>query len=157
MSAFADSSALVKLYVDETGYEAVRALLATIVISQVTRVEVPAAFWRKHRLGELDPEDARVLTAEFEADYYGTTTEDPRFVVVRSTGPVLDEATRLCSRFPLRAYDAIQLSSALAARAVDPSVAAMVVFDATLRGAAAAEGLAVLPQTVGPPGRPGGR
>jgi len=144
VSVFADSSAIVKLYVDETGHEAIRALSA-VAIAQVARVEVPAAFWRKHRLGELDADDARVLTSDFEADYYGTVDEGPRFAVVLATNGVLDEAARLCGRGPLRAYDAVQLASALAVRAVEPALVGMAVFDTRLRAAAAAEGLPVLP------------
>ena len=148
MSVFADSSALVKLYVDEPGHEEVRAL-STVAISQVATVEVPAAFWRKHRLGELDAKDAQILTAEFEADYYGSGTEPPRFAVVAVNERVLNDAARLCSRYALRAYDAIQLGSALAGQAADPGMSAMAVFDVTLRSAAAAEGLEVSPG--GPP------
>ena len=144
MSVFADSSALVKLYVDEDGHEAVRAI-ATIAVSQIARVEVPAAFWRKHRMGELEADDARVLAAEFEADYYGTTEEPPRFAVVAVTDEVLDRAARLCARFPLRAYDAIQLGSALAAQVADPGLSAMAAFDTTIRNAAAAEGFTLSP------------
>lgn len=156
MSVFADSSAIVKLYVDEPGFEAVRAI-RTIVVGQVARVEVPAAFWRKHRRGELDAEDARVLTAAFEADYFGVPGETDRFVVVRTTDDTLDDAARLCSRFPLRGFDAIQLASALSARATDPGVGSMAVFDATLRTAAAAEGLAIVPPTVSRADPPAGR
>jgi len=36
-------------------------------------VEVPAALWRKQRTGELSAGDARLLTADFEADYSGPT------------------------------------------------------------------------------------
>ena len=41
-AAFADSSALVKLYADELGADMVRAL-SPLIISQLARVEVPAA------------------------------------------------------------------------------------------------------------------
>ena len=142
MTVFADSSAVVKLYVDEEGHQGVRALPA-LAVSQLARVEVPAAFWRKHRLGELDAVDAGVLTAEFEADYYGTAEEEPRFTVVGVTAGILDDAATLCARHPLRGFDAIQLASAMAVRRVDPAVATMAVYDLTLRAAAAAEGLAV--------------
>jgi len=144
VTVFADSSAIVKLYVDEEGHGAVRALHA-LAVGQVARVEVPAAFWRKHRLGELSAVDARILTSAFEADYYGTIAEWPRFVVVALTTGVLDGAATLCARYPLRGFDAIQLASALAVRDVDPGVSTMAVYDAGLRAAAAGEGLAVLP------------
>lgn len=148
MTVFADASALVKLYVDEEGHELVRGL-PLLAVGQVARVEVPAAFWHKTRLGELDAVDARVLVSDFEADYYGTSDEAPRFVVVGVTADILDGAAALCARHPLRGFDAIQLASALAIRDIDPRVTTMAVFDHTLRAAAAAEGLAVSP--AGPP------
>ncbi|MDQ6910331.1 MAG: type II toxin-antitoxin system VapC family toxin [Actinomycetota bacterium] len=144
VSVFADSSAIVKLYADEPGYDDVRAL-AAVAIAQIARVEVPAAFWRKHRLGELSVEDTRALTADFEADYYGTSDEVPRFVVVATTVDILDDAARLCATHGLRAYDAVQLSTAMATRRADPACSAMAAFDSSLRAAASAEGLEPLP------------
>jgi len=132
--------------VDEAGHDAVR-LLSDLAVGQMARVEVPAAFWRKHRRGELDATDAAVLTSAFEADYYGTFDERPRFVVVGATPAILDEAATLCARHPLRGFDAIQLASALAVRELEAGVTTMVAYDRTLRAAAAAEGLAVLPAT----------
>lgn len=156
MTVFADSSAIVKLYVDEEGHESVRAL-SPLAVGQVARVEVPAAFWRKHRIGEIAAADARVLTAEFEADYYGTLEEDARFIVVGVTPGLLDDAARLCGRFHLRGFDAIQLASALAASAVDFGVVAMAAFDAALRSAAATEGLALVPSSLSREGPGAGR
>lgn len=146
MTVFADASALVKLYADEEGHEVVRALKGLpVAVAQVSRVEVPAALWRKQRMGDLRPEEARVLTADFESDYYGTAQEGPRFVAVSLTDEVLDQAARLCAAHGLRAYDAVQLATALATRSADPSCAAMAAFDSSLRVAAAAEGLELLP------------
>jgi hypothetical protein len=45
-------------------------VLDLLVVSCLARVEVPAAIWRKRRLGELSEKDARLLTGEFAADYY---------------------------------------------------------------------------------------
>ena len=86
----------VKLYADEDGYQQVRGM-TSIAVAQLARVEVPAALWRKQRIGELSANDARLLTADFEADYYGTGSEPPRFAAVLATGSVLDEAARLCA------------------------------------------------------------
>lgn len=144
MSTFVDASALVKLYADEEGHGPVRQLDA-VAIAQTARVEVPAAFWRKQRFGELSGEEARLLTAEFEADYFGTDDAPPRFVAVRTTAEVLDQASRLCAVHGLRAYDGIQLSSALAARRADPACAQFAAFDRSLRTAAAAEAFSLLP------------
>ena len=145
MSVFADSSALVKLYADEVGNQAVR-VVEVLIISQVARVEVPAAFWRKQRMGELHAAQARLLTQDFEADYFGTDEEPPRFMAVSSTAGVLDQAAQLCAVHPLGTYDAVQLASALAARDSEPGCRTLAAFDAALRRAASAEGFALLPQ-----------
>ena len=144
MTAFADSSALVKLYADEDGHEAVRAL-ATMVISQIARVEVPAALWRKHRLGEIPAEAASVLTADFEADYYGTADAAPRFATFALNEGVLDSAATVAARHGLRAYDAVQLSTAILFRGIDADCSDFVAFDRDLRAAASAEGFQVVP------------
>jgi uncharacterized protein len=144
VSTFADSSALVKLYADEAGYDHIRGL-ASVAVAQLARVEVPAALWRKQRMGELSADDARLLTADFEADYFGTGSEPPRFVAVVATSSLLDGAARLCAAHGLRAYDAVQLSSALAVRLADEGCAAFAAFDRALRTAAAAEGFELVP------------
>ncbi|MPZ66446.1 MAG: VapC toxin family PIN domain ribonuclease [Pseudonocardiaceae bacterium] len=144
MTTFADSSALVKLYADEAGHEDVRSL-ALLVISQVARVEVPAAVWRKHRMGELTTEDSAVLVAAFEADYFGAEEQPPQFAAVAVTSTMLDDAARLTGVHGLRAYDAIQLAAALAARSADDRCTGFAAFDIALREAAGAEGFALLP------------
>ena len=144
MTVFADSSALVKLYADEPGHERVREL-PTLVVSQLARVEVPSAIWRKQRLGELDSGAARLLTSAFEADWSGTEEERPRFSVVTPTVAVLEGAARLCAVHGLRAYDAVQLACASAARDAIPECRTVAAFDRRLRDAAAAEGFSLVP------------
>jgi predicted nucleic acid-binding protein len=140
---FADSSALVKLYADEAGAELVRPV-NPLVVAQVARVEVPAALWRKHRLGELSATDAAILVAAFEADYFGADEGEPRLLVIATTAAVFDQAARLTGVHGLRAYDAVQLASASAAHAATAGGIAFLAFDKALRAAAAAEGLEVL-------------
>jgi predicted nucleic acid-binding protein len=137
---FADSSALVKLYADEPGSADVRKL-AHLVVSQLARVEVPAALWRKHRMGELAATDARILVADFEADYFGDIDEPPRFSVVAVTAAVVDAAAHLVGVHGLRAYDAMQLASALSVATVVPEGVDFLANDDALTAAAAAEGL----------------
>lgn len=143
LSVFADSSALVKLYADERDADSVRAL-TQLVVSLLARVEIPAAFWRKQRLGEISALDAAVLTAAFEADLLDP--EAPRFVAVAISAPILTRAARLCASHGLRAYDAVQLSCALTARDADPGCESFACFDADLRDAAAAHGLSPFPE-----------
>lgn len=145
MSVFADSSALVKLYANEDGHESVRRL-RNVIVSVLARVEVPAALWRKHRMGELPEQHARLLTDVFEADYFGTRNSPPKFTAVGCPPSVLDGAASLCAVHGLCAYDAIQLATGLAVRIADPQCQSFSAFDAALRRAAAAEGFAVVPK-----------
>jgi predicted nucleic acid-binding protein len=144
MTVFADASALVKLYADELGAEVVRRLPA-LAVANISRVEVPAALWRKRRLGEISATDAQLLAEDFEADFYGTPTEPPRFAVVALTVQLLDRAARLCAVHGLRGYDAVQLSGALIVHRTDPGCSEFAAFDRALRSAAATEGFTLVP------------
>jgi predicted nucleic acid-binding protein len=148
VSTFADSSALVKIYADEPGHEHVRELSA-LVISQLARVEVPAALWRKCRLGELTPEQTGVLVAEFEADYYGTLDSPGRFAVVPVSDLVLETASRLTGVHGLRGYDATQLASARLAVSADRDCRTFAATDKALRAAAVGEGFTLVPSPRG--------
>jgi uncharacterized protein len=134
----------VKLYADEPGAEVIRAL-ETVVVSAMARVEVPAALWRKHRIGELQIDATGELVEAFERDFRGTLQAPPRFAAVAVAAEVLDEAARRVASQRLRANDAVQLASALGARAADPSCGAFACFDDELRDAAAASGFSLVP------------
>jgi uncharacterized protein len=150
VTVFADSSALVTRYAAEE-HQAALGRPDEIIVSVLARVEVPSAIWRKQRMGELTAEDAALLVAAFEADYFGTAgaagapDEAGGFLAVAVRSAILARATRLVAAHPLRAYDAIQLASALAVAEVVPELAGFAAFDRQLRAAAAAEGLALLP------------
>jgi predicted nucleic acid-binding protein len=64
---------------------------------------------------------------------------------VAASSDVLDTAVTLCGVHGLRAYDAIQLASAVRARAVDATLTELVTYDVSLHRAAAAEGFLVNP------------
>ena len=148
MTVFADSSALVKLYVAEAEHRLVRAITDPIVISVLAQVEVPAAFWRKHRRGEIDANDAAVLSAVFAADVEGDGLPAPRYAVVSVSGAVVAEAACAVARHPLRAYDSVQLASALVVRQTLGSLEGFAAFDKGLRAAAAAEGITLVPDVL---------
>jgi uncharacterized protein len=134
----------VKLYADEPGNREIRAL-GSLVVSAITRVEVPSALWRKARTDELDDSAASILVSGFELDFHGTTDSEPRFAIVSVTESVLVTAAREAARHALRAYDAVQLSSALAVREADPSCSHFACFDTELRRAASRESFALVP------------
>lgn len=145
---FLDSSALVKRYAVEEGSDEVLAI-KTVVVSALALVEVTAALWRKARTGQLSDADAAVLATAARRDLGGG---NPELDVVRVPlrPPVLDAAAQLAGRQGLRAYDAVQLASALVVHRLAPDEhAGFLTYDAALRAAGAREGLPVL--------EPGGR
>lgn len=144
MSAFADSSALVKLYVSERGHDVVRDLPRPLVVATLARVEVPAALWGKVRVGELAPRDAAILVSAFEFDYHGDSVGGPAFAAVPVGEELLVSAARLSALHNLRAYDAVQLACAKAARSVDESVHTFAAFDRRLCEAALVEGFTLV-------------
>lgn len=134
-----------KLYADEARHRAIRAL-DSLVISALARVEVPSALWRKVRAGELEDATARTLVRAFELDFHGDLDSQSRFTIVAPTEPVLVEAAREAAHHALRAYDAVQLASALAVREVDPGCDGFACFDAELRRAASRAGFRLMPE-----------
>lgn len=135
-----------KLYADEPGHRAIRAL-ELLVVSAITRVEVPSALWRKARTRELDDSAASILAGAFELDFHGGPDSEARFTIVPLTEPVLVAAAHEAARHALRAYDAVQLASALAVRETDPRCSHFACFDADLRRAASRESFTLVPET----------
>jgi len=146
VTVYADSSALLKLYVPERGHEQIRAITSTLVTAEISRVELASALWRKHRMGELDPSDAHTLTARFEADL-----DDPvgDIALVATNPSILDAALDMVARHGLRAYDAVQLASAVEARTQLGGLERFAAFDNDLRAAASAERFGLIPATLG--------
>ncbi len=134
-----------KLYADEAGHRAIRALDA-LVISALARVEVPSALWRKARTGELEDAAASTLVSAFEFDFHGDLSSGSRFTIVSPTEPVLVVGAREAARHALRAYDAVQLTTALAVRELDPHCSHFACFDTELRRAASRAGFVLLPE-----------
>jgi len=95
-------------------------------------------------MGEIDASVTGILVRAFEADYFGVADEPPRFVVVGLPDMITDEAARIVAAHGLRAYDAVQLASAVAARRADPACATFACFDNDLGVAATAEGFALV-------------
>lgn len=108
---FLDASALVKAYVQEPGSGWVRQILRrgtnVTFVSPLSGAEVLAAIARKQRLGELDLATRGRIAAAFRRDYRG------RLIHTSLTGMVVEKAMDLVLDHPLRAYDAVQLASAL--------------------------------------------
>ena len=142
-SIYLDTSALLKLYVEEVGTERVARAVeeaedGRIVILDLTPVEARSAIRRREREGDIASADADRVLRQIEDD------ASALFLVQPSTSAVIEEAARLIDRHPLRAYDALQLAGCLVVRAGMPEPVTFVCADARLCEAAASEGLTTL-------------
>ncbi len=137
MNYFLDASALVKRYVAEPGSERVRSLSkgrSQLIVSRLTAVEVPAAIWKRTRSGHVSAAGARKIVAQLALDLAQMAIVEPRAATI-------DLAAELVERHPLRAYDAVQLASAVRWTRETGLATCFVCADRNLASAAAMEGL----------------
>ena len=138
MIAYLDTSAVVKLYVEEGGATTVRRVVqdATQVgTSRVTYAEARAAFARRLRERGFSPSAYKELIRSFDQEW-------ETYVRLDVTEPLIKLAGDLAERHALRAYDAIQLASALTLqRELHAAQIDFVAADRQLIAAAEKEGL----------------
>lgn len=137
MNLYLDTSSLFKLYVEEPGSEAVRALSSaadTLSVSIIAYAEFRGSLARAYRSGRLDPEDYRVTVELFQRDW-------PDYAVREVTDPLAFLAGELAARHFLRGFDAIHLASAVALQEELGEPVTFSASDGRLMSAAAAEGL----------------
>lgn len=135
MILFADTSALIKLYIEETGSAAMaeRARSVRLALSALAYAEVHATFARRLREALLTEDEYRELVARFEHDWQGV-------IVVALRPALLGRIPRLVKEHPLRGADAVHLASALTLQEAGLETA-FAVADGRLVEAAAKEGL----------------
>ncbi|SRR5258708_7357848 len=136
---FMDSSAISKGYVAETGSTWITSLIDptaghVIVLSQLAIVEVGSVVARKQRLGLISVVDATQARTNFLLDV------KEEYITVALDEPVLQRASDLLNKHPLRSLDAIQLACAIEARLVLSEPHIFVCSDNNLLAAAVVEG-----------------
>jgi len=143
---FLDSSALIKRYINEQGTMWVRSITPpstgnTIIIAQVTQVEIFSGISRRRREGLIPPRTTQAIRLLLHRHV------KREYMVIELTTPIIEGAEVVLDQYPLRAYDALQLASALAAhmRFTEAILAPLVFVSADVRllTAATAEGLTV--------------
>ena len=113
MILYVDTSALVKLYVEEAGSSGVVTLVeraeavATVLI---TYAEARAAFARHQREGGISRAELRRAVRELDREWR-------TFNVIALSDSIVHSAGTLAERHALRGYDAVQLAAALELRA----------------------------------------
>lgn len=109
---YADTSALIKRHVQESGSAWMKSIVEpirnnTIVTARLSLVEIFSALNRRRREANLSWVDYQDLAADVEATYFAG------YHIVDLTETITHRARQLLEQHPLRTGDAIQLASAL--------------------------------------------
>lgn len=136
MTAYADTSALLKLYVDEQGSDEVWRWLSDAPVStcRITWAEARAALARRERETPAAVTTWAVARARLAEDWASIH-------VVDVTQALVEKAGELAEGFALRGYDAVQLAAAQALHAALAEPIAFLSFDRRLNRAARLLGL----------------
>jgi predicted nucleic acid-binding protein len=113
---YLDTSALIKLFIEEDGSTRVRALAHgrgsadILMVSRLGFTEASVSLARMVHLGRISAAGLPHHQGSLE-DYWDQSIQE-----VELNEGVLEDARQLAQRFPLRTYDAIHLASAREAR-----------------------------------------
>jgi uncharacterized protein len=135
-----DTSALIKLFVEETGSHVVSELVSespSVATAKIAYAEVYSGLARKYRAGELSGPQYERTRGLFEAEW-------PAYIRVDLRDDVLALAKDLAARHPLRGVDAVHLASALSIGKALTEPVRFVAADDRLLRAARAERMALL-------------
>jgi len=144
---FLDTSALVKLYVQEPGTDRLLPLISDqpenrFAILAISVVEFRSAIRRRQRAGDIDATIADAILKSLQSHV------ETRFLRQAVNDTVIDAALDLIDRYALRAYDAVQLAGCLVLCAIAAEAFTFVCSDHRLLEAARSEQLRVLDPTV---------
>lgn len=133
MILFCDTSALVKLYVEEDFSDRMAELAeqaSTIAVSRIAWVEAMAALSRRAREQARDAADIDKCKQSLRDAW-------PGFAVVEVGQPLVEMAGEFADAFALRAYDSVQLASARIVKQRSTEDLLFACFDRRLQKAAA--------------------
>ena len=136
MTAYLDTSALLKLYVDEAGSDAVWRALddQPVATCRITWAEACAALARRER--EFPAAEATWSLARDRL-----ARDWPAFHVIEVTQALVAQAGEFASVFALRGYDAVQLAAGRSVQAALDAPPMFLAFDRRLNRAARLLGL----------------
>jgi predicted nucleic acid-binding protein len=136
---FADTSALAKRYVQETGSDWTLSWILpsaenVVIIAELAIVEMASLLARHIRDGSLSESNVNTLQANFLLHV------NREYLVIPQTNDVIDRARQLVIQHPLRTLDAVQLASTSIAKNLLDMPITFVSGDSRLLAAATAEG-----------------
>ena len=143
---FFDSSAIVKLHINEIGTAWVKSLADLsignrIYVARIVGAEVVSAIMRRAQAGSLSATDAARAIADFRYDL------SFRYLIIEIDAMLISSAMNLVEKHALRGYDAVQLAAMIQLYiqrfALDLSAPTLISADVALNDAAMIEGLNV--------------
>ena len=139
---YLDTSAMLKLYVQETHSEATRLLVEAADrtgAAILAYTEMAAGLSRAARMGLLTNDLARKAWDRFVGDW-------PDYTRLKVSPAVTERAARLAWEYGLRGYDAVHLAAALTWQDALGEPVLLASFDQLLWGAAKQAGMAAWPE-----------
>jgi predicted nucleic acid-binding protein len=140
MILYLDTSALVKMYVEEEDALRVRNAVSDAKLvgtSEIAYVELRSALARRYRDGSLERAAYRRTLRDVEADW-------PQLFLIAVSSQVVHDAGDIAERYRLRAYDAIHLASSLLLQSGSAEPVTFACWDKALEISATAAKLQVL-------------
>lgn len=140
---FLDTSALVKLYVQEPGTDWLLPLISDrpenrFAVLAIAMVEMRSAIRCRQRAGDIETEVATAILENVRSHM------ETRFIRQTVNETVIDTALEMIDRYALRAYDAVQLAGCLVLCAIAAEAFTFVCSDHRLLEAARSEQLRIL-------------
>ena len=132
MILFCDTSALIKLYIEEAGSSDIKSLLQESDAVVVCRIAWAEAFAALSRRAREVPEDASLV----EQAKAALAIDWPQFVVLDIDQRLVELAGEYADTFALRGYDSIQLAAAFEAGRISQSKLFFACYDIRLNKAA---------------------
>lgn len=137
MILFCDTSALVKLYIQEefsTGMRDLADRARAIAASRISWAEAMASFARRARENPADAHAIESVRARLRTDWTD-------FAIVEVNQPLVELAGDYADTFALRGYDSVQLASARLLQVAANDTLCFACFDARLQRAASVLGM----------------
>jgi uncharacterized protein len=137
---YCDTSALVKLYVQESDSEKVSGLrddAQAVAVSRIAWAEAHSAFARRAREVSADAPIMELAKTALRDDWSA-------FMIVEVTQDLVELAGEYADIFALRAYDSVQLAAAFEVARISRTPTLFGSFDIRLNKAAKALGLAII-------------
>lgn len=141
MNLYADTSALIKKYVRESGSEQAVAYFDQYPIigtAALTQFEMASAMSKAMRLGWVEEPEILAAWQDFLSHW-------PAYVRLPISAGTVERAASMAWRHGLRAYDAVHLACALAWKDISGDEVIFACYDNNLLKAAQKEGLQVWP------------